>query len=158
MNIKRIYNLDDVEDVGYTVPMWCDHEAWWSFVGKTIDEYNFNYGDAHGDERIKIHLKASAGLETLTPSLVTLEYLAVSYDGIFIGLIIGVDRPFGWDVAEIYITNYPKYQSMVAYAHAMYQNKPDNIVGETTKLNDLDGRYGYVIDKGFTGNLKQEGK
>lgn len=158
MNIKRIYNLEDVVDVGYTVPIWCDHEAWWSLVGGTLDCQNFNYTDAREDERIKIHVKAWGDIETATSMMLTFEYIAVSYDNIFIGLAIGVDRPGGWNSDATYVTNYPRFQSMIAYALAMYQNKPDNIVGETTKLDDLDGRYGYVIDKRHKFNLRREGK
>jgi hypothetical protein len=156
MNIKRIYNLDDVVDTMYGFPRWCNHDAWWLLVGNTIDCQNFNYSDAYGDERIKVHLKAHTNLDSLPETSVTLEYVAVSYDNIYIGLVIGVDRPFGWDAEEIYVTNYPKYQSMIAYAQALYQNKPNNIVGETTKIGDLDGRFGFVIDKRFANNLRKE--
>ncbi len=159
MNIKRIYNLDDVEDTTYPLPSWCNHSAFWHYVGHELDEENFNFIDAIHEARIRVHLKAMAHLDSeFTRMVIPFEYIAISFDREYIGLVIGVDRPFGWDAEEIYITNYPKYQVMIAYAHAMYQNKPNNIVGESTKLDDLDGRYGFVVDKRYAGNLRQEGK
>lgn len=157
MNIKRIYNLDDVVDTMYPLPTWCNHDAWWMLVYDEMSASGrFNYEDAIHDERIKIHLKAHANLESLPETSVTLEYIAISYDNIYVGLVIGIDRPFGWDDEEIYVTNYPKFQSMVAYVRAMYQNKPDNIIGETIKIDDLDGRFGFVIDKRYSNNMRKE--
>lgn len=157
MNIRTIYKLDDLTDNMYAMPSWCNHDAWWLLIGGTIDCQNFNYEDAIHDQRIRIHLKARVEMENAHSHYDTpLEYVAVTFDDIYVGLVIGVDRNFGWDAEDIYITNYPKFQSMIAYAQAMYQNKPDNIIGETTKLDNLDGRFGYVIDKRFKTNLRKE--
>jgi len=158
MNIRRIYKLDDVveDDMMYPLPAWCNHQAFWHLVGYEIDDGTFNYNDSVHDERIRVHLKATADIHTESYSVVTLEYVAISFDNTYVGLVIGVDRPFGYDADDVYVTNHPKFQAMVAYVKAMYQNKPDNIVGETTKIDDLDGRFGYVIDKRFKTNLRKE--
>jgi hypothetical protein len=157
MNIRRIYNLDDVTDTTYPLSDWCHHDAFWHFVGHELDDENFNYVDAGHEARIRVHLKAYAHLDSDHVHMVLpLEYIAISFDREYIGLVIGVDRPFGWDAAEVYITNYPKYQVMVAYAKAMFQNKPTNIVGETVLIDNLDGRFGFVMDKRFSNNMRKE--
>jgi hypothetical protein len=156
MNIKRVYNLDDVQEEMYPFPTWCNHSAFWFATEHELDEENFNYEDAVHDERIRVHLKATAEVHSESYSIVNLEYVAISFDNTYVGLVIGVDRPFGWEAEEIYITDYPKYQAMVAYAKAMFQNKPTNIVGATVKIDDLDGRFGFVIDKRYSTNMRKE--
>lgn len=88
----------------------------------------------------------------------TLEYWAMEFDGEYIGLVIGTDEPWGWNTESTYITDYPKYQALVAYVKALYISKPENIVGVTTKIEDLDGRYGYYIDKRFKYNMRKDGE
>lgn len=157
MNIRRIYKLDKVEDKElWPVAEWCDHDLFFDFC-PMIDDERFNYEDAREDERVKIELKAYAELKLGNRHyLVNLEYVAISFDGSYVGLVIAVDRPFGYDVEDIYITDYPKYQAMVAYVTTMYQTPPDFIIGETTKIENLDGRYNTVIDKRYKWNTRLE--
>ncbi len=158
MNIRRVYKLDNVEDKElWPIAEWCDHEVFFEFVGNEIDEYRFNYKDAREDERVKIELKAYAELK-LKESFykASLEYIAFKFDGSYVGLIIAVDRPFGYDVEGKYITDYPKFQAMVAYVRTMYQLPPDTIIGETIKIETLDGRYGTVIDKRYKWNMRED--
>ena len=141
----------------YPLPKWHSHAAFFDFVGYTVDEHNFNFSDAEDDERVRIRLKAYGEVEDQHYTS-RLEYWAMEFDGEYIGLVIGEDEPWGWVTYETYITNYPKFQALVAYVNAMYVNKPENLVGETTQVNDLDGRFGYVIDKRFNNNMRKEDK
>jgi hypothetical protein len=157
VNIRRIYKLPNVEDKElWPLAEWCDHDVFFDFVGNEIDDERFNYKDAREDERVKIELKAYAELAGVhSPHYVAnLEYIAFSFDGSYVGLAIAVDRPFGYDVEAMYITDYPKFQAMVAYVKTMYQLPHSHIIGETTKIEDLDGRYGTVIDKRYKWNTR----
>ncbi|MHA2389289.1 MAG: hypothetical protein ACXACW_11280 [Candidatus Hodarchaeales archaeon] len=159
MNVRRIYNLEDIEDEDYKTPKWCNHEAFWEIVYREINQDDFNYSDAENDERVKIHLKASAEVETDNKYMVSiLEYIAISFDSNYVGLVVGFDGSFGWVMQDVYITNYLKYQAMLAYVKTMYQNPPEQIIGETVKVEDLDGRFGFVIDKRYKNNMRKEEK
>lgn len=125
------------------------------FVKNELDDELFNWRDASEDERVRIRLKAHADVD-MTHYTVRLEYWGMEFDGEYIGLVIGTDRPWGWNTYSTYITDYPKYQAMIAYVKAMYINKPENIVGATSKIEDLDGIHGFVIDKRFSNNMRKE--
>jgi hypothetical protein len=152
MNIKRIYNLPTVE-LGYVYPEWYNHSSFFYFMGREMDEERFNWQDAAEEQRVELELKASAEVD-MHNYHITLEYVAIKFDGKYIGLCIGTDRPWGWTLYSRYITNYPLYQTMVAYLKAMYMRKPNCIIGETTDINDVDFRCGHVIDKRHAGNLR----
>lgn len=153
INIKRVYNLPTIDtDQDYT-PEWYAHAAFFDFCGEEVDEERFNWQDAVEDTRIAIHLKAYHDFDNSR-----LEYWAVEFDGKYIGLVVGVDEPMWFETQDRYITNYPSYQTMVAYIKAMYVGKPERVVGETTKLDDLDGRYGSFIDKRYSNNMRKEEK
>lgn len=119
-----------------------------------LDEELFNWRDAIEDERVRIRLKAYGEVDRSTHHE-RLEYWAIELDGEYVGLVIGLDEPWGWSTLEKYITDYPKYQALVAYVKAMYQTKPEEIVGETTQIEDLDGRYELYIDKRFSNNMRR---
>lgn len=156
MNIRKVYNLPNVKDKElWPVAEWCNHDAFFLFAARELDDTQFNYQDAQKDERVKIELKAYAEA-VRTQYTENLEYVAISFDGSYVGLLIGLDTNFGYTLVERYITNYPKFQAMVAYVKTMYQKTPDCIIGETTKIDDLDGRYGTVIDKRYKWNMRQE--
>lgn len=158
MNIKSIYELKTIHEVeGYKTPKWCDHDAFDEFTIGDIDFNHFIYTDACKDERIKLELKAAYNMSEHYHHEI-LEYVAISFDGQYIGLVIGRDTPFGWNVEDSYITNYPLYQAMVAYVRAMYIYKTERIVDETEDVEDLDGRYQSKIDKRHKYNMRKEDK
>jgi len=157
VNIRRIYNLKtlgiDDPDL-YKTAHWSDHELFFDFCLHDLDQDYFAYQDAADDERICMDLKARHEIKTDATYQKVIEYVAISFDGKYIGLVIGLDGAFGYDLLDVYITDYPKYQAMLAYVRTMYHRPPDNIIGETTKLEDLDGRYGTLIDKRYKHNMR----
>jgi hypothetical protein len=157
MNIKKIYDLDtirEVEGIG-KVANWSDHDAFFEFVDMTTSQSDrFDFESAHLDERVKLELKAYYDSPIVVHG--ELEYIAFSFDGKYVGLVIGIGTSWWWKLQEIYITNFPLYQAMVSYVTAMYILKPEHIVGETTDIPDLDGRFGTVIDKRYKYNLGKE--
>lgn len=160
MNIRKVYGMDTLEQLEdtYPVPSWADHDAFYYFVkevdGMNLDD-NFDYRAAKNDERIKLHLKAY-GMIT-EDHIESLEYLAVQFDGKYIGLIVGTDQSWGWGMEDMYITDFQKYQAMTAYIRATYFTKPEGfIIGETTDIPDLDGRYGFFLDKRTKSHTRKE--
>ena len=158
MNIRKIYRLNKVDtEKLWPLAEWCDHDAFFHFVGGEVNDERFNFTDASDDERVEIELKACADAshDHFTK---TLEYIAIKFDGSYVGLAVCLDTNFGYTLEDRYITNYPKYQAMIAYVNAMYVQKPKCVIGETTDIIDLDGRYGHVIDKRYSFNTRKEGE
>jgi hypothetical protein len=127
--------------------------VFFDFAGRELDEELFKWRDAVEDERVRIRLKAYADVD-MHNYKVRLEYWAIEFDGEYVGLVIGTDRPWGWATHDRYITDYPKHQALVAYVKAMYITKPECIVGATTKDLELDCRMGHMIDKRFSSNMR----
>lgn len=154
MNIRKIYSLPTLQGNDcYSVASWADHDAMFYFVEQDagLDSEEFSHSDGRTDERIRLELKAYAYVKNGT-----LEYFAISFDGQYVGLVVGVDRHFGWCCEERYVTNFPLYQAMTAYIRAVFFNKPSDLVGETTDIPDLDGRYEHVIDKRYKNHMRKE--
>lgn len=159
MNIKRIYNLETIREVGeYKVPNWCDHDAFFDFIEMSeLDYHRFHYEAAQKDERVKLELKAYCDVPT-DLYVGELEYIAFSFDGKYVGLVIGVGKPWWWELHDKYITNLDAYYALKAYVTNMYVAHPENVIGETVDIEGLDGRYGTAIDKRLKYNLRKEEK
>lgn len=158
MKIKQLYDLPTITSTDtypYEIAKWADHDGMYWFVKPDIDlsQESFNYQDAKEDERIHMELKAYCDLDD---GRATVEYYAVSFDGQYVGLVVGVDRPFGWDLEDRFITNFPMYQALTAYIRAVYFGKPEDLIAEEIDIEDLDGRFKTYIDKRFKNHMRQE--